>query len=262
MGLFTKIFSKRIINSRITKMNESAFPTSENRTSGDPIQVWFSRYFTIEAQKRPDGTPYTRYYIIKPNFAGEGLKNGALISKYVKNDCLVDNNNDFRLNGYVMDWAEFKNFSSDIYCKMKRCHMIMKYWDQLLKNPLTQAILDKGIRVLTPSWLFNGEEFEMVVNPKQAEILLDLVGELVQAETPEYANIKERYAEYVINELAKEADRSDVLSASEPTARIHNFEYMSAKYMDEIREAKETAKLKIIPLIREKMRKKDAKNSV
>jgi hypothetical protein len=37
---------------------------------------------------------------------------------------------------------------------------------------------------------------------------------------------------------------------------------MSAKFMAEIREAKATAKLKIIPLIREKMEKKDAKNSV
>lgn len=258
MGFFTR----RIIKSRITKMNESAFPTSENRTSGDPIQVWFSRYFTIEAQKRPDGTQSTRYYIIKPNFAGEGLKNGSLINKYVKTESLVDNNHDFSIHGYVMDWYEFKHFSCDIYCRMKKCHKIMKYWDQLLKNPLTRAILDKDIRVITPSWLYGGEEFEMVVNPKQAEVLLDLVGEIVQAETPEDANIKERYADYVIKELAKEADRTNLLSASEPTARIHNFEYMSAKFMAEIREAKETAKLKIIPLIREKMEKKDAKNSV
>lgn len=258
MGLFTK----RIIKSRITKMNESAFPTSENRTSGDPIQVWFSRYFTIEAQKRPDGTPYTRYYIIKPNFAGEGLKNGALISKYVKAEKLVDNHHDFSIHGYVMDWYEFKNFSCDIYCRIKKCHAIMKYWDQLLKNPLTQAILDKGIRIITPSWLYGGEEFEMVVNPKQAEVLLDLVGEMVQAETPEDASIKERYADYVINELAKEADRTSLLSASEPTVRIYNYEYMSAKYMAELKEAKETAKLKIIPLIREKMENKDAQDSV
>lgn len=251
-------FSKRIINSRMKKMNESAFPTLENRTSGDPIQVWFSRYFTIEPQKRPDGSPYTRYYIIKPNFAGEGLKNGALINKYVQTENLVDNNHDFSIHGYVMDWYEFKNFSCDIYCRMKKCHKIMKYWDQLLKNPLTRAILDNGIRVITPSWLYGGEEFEMVVNPKQAEVLLDLVGELVQAETPEDASIKERYAEYVISELAKEADRTDLLSASEPTARIHNYEYMSAKYMAELKEAKETANLKIIPLIREKMEKKDA----
>ena len=102
----------------------------------------------------------------------------------------------------------------------------------------------------------------MVVNPMQAEILLELVSELVQAETPEDANIKERYADYVISELAKEADRLDVLSDSQPTARIKNFEYMSAKFMAEIREAKATAKLNIIPLIREKMEKKDAKNSV
>lgn len=255
MGFFSKIFSKRIIKSRIKKMNESAFPTSENRTSGDPIQVWFSRYFTIEAQKRPDGTPYTRYYIIKPNLYGEGLKNGALISKYVKAEKLVDNHHDFSINGYSMDWAEFKNFSTDIYCRMKKCHKIMKYWDQLLNNPLTRAILDKGIRVITPSWLYGGEEFEMVVSPKQAEVLLDLVGELVQAETPDDANIKERYADYVISELAKEADRTGLLSASEPTARINNYEYMSAKFMAEIKEAKETAKLKIIPLIREKMEK-------
>jgi len=258
MGLFTK----RIINSRIKKMNESAFPTSENRTSGDPIQVWFSRYFTIEAQKRPDGTPYERYYIIKPNFAGEGLKNGSLISKYVKTEKLVDNHNDFRIHGYVMSWHEFKNFSCDIYCRMKKCHSIMKYWDQLLKNPLTQAILEKGIRVITPSWMYDGEEFEMVVNPKQAEVLLDLVGEMVQAETPEDANIKERYADYVIKELAKEADQFDLLSASEPTVKIYNYEYMSAKFMAEIKEAKETAKLKIIPLIRDKMEKKDAQDSV
>ena len=196
-------FAKRIIRSRITKMNESAFPTLENRQSGEPIQVWFSRYFTIEPHKRPDGSPYTRYYLVKPNLYGEGLKNGALISKYVKSDLLVDNNQDFRIHGYVMDWYEFKNFSCDIYCRMKKCHMIMKYWDELLKNPLTRAILDKGIRVITPSWLYGGEEFEMVVSPKQAETLLDLVGELVQAETPEDANIKERYAEYVINELIK-----------------------------------------------------------
>ena len=256
------IFSKMIINSRMKKMRESAFPTSEMRPSGDPIQAWFSRYFTIEPHKRPDGTPYTRYFLVKPNLYGEGIKNGSLINKYVKTGSLADNHNDFSLNGYVMDWEEFKNFSTDIYCKMKRCHTIMRYWDQLLKNPLTQAILEKRIRVITPSWLYNGEEFEMVVNPMQAETLLDLVGELIQAETPEDANIKERYAEYVIGELAKEADRLDVLSASQPTARIHNFEYMSAKFMAEIREAKATAKLKIIPLIREKMEKKDAKNSV
>ena len=256
------IFSKMIIDSRLKKMRESAFPSSEMRPSGDPIQAWFSRYFTIEPQKRPDGTPYKSYYIVKPNLYGEGLKNGSLIEKYVKSGKLADNHNDFSLNGYSMDWAEFKNFSTDIYCKMKRCHMIMRYWDQLLKNPLTQAIFEKHIRVITPSWLYSGEEFELVVNPMQAEILLDLVGELVQAETPEDANIKERYAEYVIGELAKEADRLEVLSASEPTARIHNFEYMSAKFMSEIREAKATAKLKIIPLIREKMEKKNAKNSV
>lgn len=262
MGFFSKIFAKRIINSRLKKMRESAFPTTEMRPSGDPIQAWFSRYFTIEPQRRPNGTPYTRYYIVKPNLYGEGLKNGALIDKYIKREIIADNHNDFRHDGYGMDWEEFKNFSADIYCKMKRCHMIMKYWDQLLKNPLTQAILEKHIRIITPSWLYNGEEFDMVVNPMQAEILLDLVGELVQAETPEEANIKERYADYVINELAKEADRLDVLSASQPTARIHNFEYMSAKFMAEIKEAKETAKLKIIPLIRDKMEKKDAKNSV
>lgn len=251
-------FSKRIINSRMKKMNESAFPSLDNRTSGDPIQVWFSRYFTIEPQKRPYGSTSTRYYIIKPNFAGEGLKNGAFISKYVQTENLVDNNHDFSIHGYVMDWYEFKNFSCDIYCRMKKCHRIMKYWDRMLKNPLTRAILDNGIRVITPSWLYSSEEFEMVVNPKQAEVLLDLVGELVQAETPEDASIKERYAEYVISELAKEADRTDLLSASQPTARIHNYEYMSAKYMAELKEAKETAKLKIIPLIREKMEKKDA----
>ena len=258
MGLFTK----RIINGRLKKMNESAFPTSENRPSGDPIQVWFSRYFTIEPQRRPDGSPYKRYYIIKPNLYGEGLQNGALINKYVKNDCLVDNHNDFSLNGYLMDWAEFKNFSSDIYCKMKRCHMIMKYWDTLLKNPLTRAILDKGIRIITPSWLYDGEEFDMVVNPKQAETILDLVGEIVQAETPDDANAKERYADYVISELAKEADRMNVLSASQPTVRIHNYEYVCAKFMAELKEKKDTAKLKIIPLIREKMGKKDVKDSV
>ena len=256
------IFSKMIINSRMKKMRESAFPTTEMRPSGDPIQAWFSRYFTIEPHKRPDGTPYTRYFLVKPNLYGEGINNGSLINKYVKTGSLADNHNDFSLNGYVMDWEEFKNFSTDIYCKMKRCHTIMRYWDQLLKNPLTQAILEKRIRVITPSWLYSGEEFEMVVNPMQAETVLDLVGELIQAETPDDANIKERYAEYVISELAKEADRLDVLSASQPTERIHNFEYMSAKFMAEIREAKETARLKIIPLIREKMEKKDAKNSV
>lgn len=258
MGFFTK----RIINSRMKKMNESAFPTLETRTSGEPIQTWFSRYFTIEPQKRPDGTPYKRYFIIKPNLYGEGIKNGALISKYFKAENLTDKENDFRINGYVMDWEEFKNFSTDIYCKMKRCHLIMKYWDQLLNNPLTRAILDNGIRIITPSWLFNGEEFEMVVSPKQAEVLLDLVGEIVQAETPDDANAKERYADYVISELAKEADRLDILSASQPTARIHNYEYICAKFMAELKEKKETAKLKIIPLIRERMEKKDAKNSV
>lgn len=254
-----QFIKKKIAQRRMKKLNESSFPTCEMRTSGDPIQKWFSDWFMVNKSLN-----YPRYYFITPIIKfNTWLKHGVLIQKYIQNSPnsqLTDDSYDFR-KMFGFDWKEFKDYNSDSYQRMKKIYTVLQIWDDLLDCPVNRAMLEAGVHIQTSSWCRYADLSVMWVNPKHAELLMNTLDDLCKDALELERDIINRYKDYVLTAFAQE-DLS-VLSASHPSIKIDTFSNHRVKILKNVLEEKTTVELSIIQKIKDKktelMRENDKK---
>lgn len=229
-----------ITRKRLKRITESAFPTEdENRQ-----QRWISDWFTV---KPTEGyTP--RYFTIEAKiYDNRFLKHGEIMAKFVSHGLLEDHWKEFRQ--LTMDyWKEFKDFKQDVYCRMRKIYRVLMIWDKLLDYELNIEILSQNIGIVTDTYFIERDCSYMVIRPKEAEKMLEIVQRQLPNDDPVSEEIFRRYKEYVINEFAIMCNPA-TLSASEPMVRINTFTNESYNIRIAIEEEEETKKLKIIPLI-------------
>lgn len=171
---------------------------------------------------------------------------------------LLDYGNNFKRT-FTMMWREFKHFETDAYCQFKEIFNVIQIWDATLDDKVNVACLDAGIPIRTSTWCVSPDDSLFLnVTPKIAERILEIVGEKAPQDTDLGREIVRRYADYVISEFAKECDLN-TLSASQPKINLETFSNRSAKILRQIQDEEDTAKLKIIPMIREKLAPKKKK---